>query len=260
MKLIFVRHGEPNYELDTLTENGWKEAELLSERISKWNVTEFYVSPMGRAHDTSKATLDKMQRTAIELPYLREFSYRINDTLTGRAGVPWDFVPSDWTSDDNMFIPGDGFLSFKYIKENADIQREYYNVIESFDKLLEGYGYVRDGRIYRNMNITDMRHIPSTVCEENKALNKKDINEPLLVFFCHLGVTCLILSHLINISFEVLAHGFYLPPTSLTVLTTEERWENEAYFRVQSMGDTHHLLSGGQHISPAGLFGSVFEG
>ena len=29
MKIIFIRHGEPNYEIDSLTEKGWREAELL---------------------------------------------------------------------------------------------------------------------------------------------------------------------------------------------------------------------------------------
>ena len=48
MKIIFIRHGEPNYEIDSLTEKGWREAELLSKRTAKWNVTDFYCSPLGR--------------------------------------------------------------------------------------------------------------------------------------------------------------------------------------------------------------------
>ena len=43
MKIIFIRHGEPNYEIDSLTEKGWREAELLSKRTAKWNVTDFTV-------------------------------------------------------------------------------------------------------------------------------------------------------------------------------------------------------------------------
>lgn len=35
MKIIFIRHGEPNYEIDSLTEKGWREAELLSKRTAK---------------------------------------------------------------------------------------------------------------------------------------------------------------------------------------------------------------------------------
>ena len=38
MKLLLIRHGEPDYTIDSLTEKGWKEAELLAERISKLDV------------------------------------------------------------------------------------------------------------------------------------------------------------------------------------------------------------------------------
>ena len=33
MRIIIVRHGEPNYEIDSLTEKGWKEAELASRKF-----------------------------------------------------------------------------------------------------------------------------------------------------------------------------------------------------------------------------------
>ena len=60
MRLIIVRHGDPNYELDTLTENGWKEARLAAECIAKLDVKDFYVSPLGRAQDTAGCTIEKM--------------------------------------------------------------------------------------------------------------------------------------------------------------------------------------------------------
>ena len=49
MRLLIIRHGDPDYEQDSLTPKGWCEAELLSERISKMNIKDFYVSPLGRA-------------------------------------------------------------------------------------------------------------------------------------------------------------------------------------------------------------------
>lgn len=41
MKLIIIRHGDPDYSIDSLTEKGWREAELLSERISRLDVKAF---------------------------------------------------------------------------------------------------------------------------------------------------------------------------------------------------------------------------
>ena len=59
MKLVIVRHGDPDYSIDSLTEKGWKEVEYLSERLAKLDVKEFYVSPLGRARDTASLTLKK---------------------------------------------------------------------------------------------------------------------------------------------------------------------------------------------------------
>ena len=48
MRIIIVRHGDPNYELDTLTKTGWREAELAAEYLEKLQIKAFYVSPLGR--------------------------------------------------------------------------------------------------------------------------------------------------------------------------------------------------------------------
>lgn len=45
MRLIFIRHGDPDYVHDTLTEKGKREAELLAQRVKNWDVSKFYVSP-----------------------------------------------------------------------------------------------------------------------------------------------------------------------------------------------------------------------
>lgn len=68
MRLIIVRHGDPDYEKDSLTEKGWREAAILADRISRLEVKEFYVSPLGRARDTASLTLEKMGRKATVCP------------------------------------------------------------------------------------------------------------------------------------------------------------------------------------------------
>ena len=47
MKLMIIRHGDPDYSIDSLTTTGWEEAELLAERLCKLNIKAFYCSPMG---------------------------------------------------------------------------------------------------------------------------------------------------------------------------------------------------------------------
>ena len=57
MKLLLIRHGDPNYEADCLTDKGKKQAEFLSQRlILTEQIQEIYTSPMGRAIQTAQFT------------------------------------------------------------------------------------------------------------------------------------------------------------------------------------------------------------
>ena len=40
MRLILIRHGDPDYEHDSLTETGFREAECLGDRMAKMNISE----------------------------------------------------------------------------------------------------------------------------------------------------------------------------------------------------------------------------
>ncbi|MCM1134516.1 MAG: histidine phosphatase family protein [Clostridium sp.] len=261
MKIIFIRHGEPDYTKDSLTENGWREADCLAERVSKWNVTDFYCSPAGRAKDTAAPSLKKMNRTAVTLDWMQEFTYLIDDPVTGRHGVPWDFVPSYW-SGDPLMLDKTRWVEADVMKQNPDIKPQFEKVCKNFDDFLASYGYIRKDNYYLTPEM-DERFLAQTVAPGNVRSVERlpdDSGEPVIVIFCHLGITCVVLSHLLNIPFPLLAHGFFLAPTSVTILSSERRWGKEAYFRVQAMGDTAHLLMGGEPLSPAGSFATPFPG
>lgn len=241
MKIIFIRHGDPDYAYDTLTEKGIREAKLLAERVSKWkNISQFYCSPLGRAQKTASFSLEKTGRKAITYDWLREFSYAIDDPVTGRHGVPWDFMPRYWTNIPEMY-DRDAWKTTAIYRSNDALLPAYKETCEGLDELLSSYGYIRHNNYY----ITD----PS-----------KKKTEDTIVIFCHLGVTCMMLSHLLGISPVILLHGFFLATTSVTVLGTEERMENDAVFRVQMMGDTSHLRTGEEPVSHAGSYAEPFYG
>ena len=218
MRLLIVRHGDPDYSIDSLTEKGWKEAEYLSERLSKLDVKDFYVSPLGRAKDTASFTLKKMNRTAVECDWLREFDVLIDrPDVTDRQKRLWDWLPQDWTQDER-------FYQYDHWYENERLQQSdakgYYDYVTGkFDKLLAEHGYVREGHHYR----------------------VEKPNEDTLVFFCHFGLECVLLAHLIGASPMVLWHGFCAAPSSVTTVNTEERREGIASFRISAFGDISHL-------------------
>lgn len=120
----------------------------------------------------------------------------------------------------------------------GDVRAEADRVTSSFDSLLASHGYVRRGGYYEPVGS----------------------NGGTLVFFCHLGVTCVLLAHLLNTSAPVLWHGLYLAPSSVTEAASEERAPGQAYFRLQLVGDTGHLRAAGEPVSASGSFAGAFSG
>ncbi len=235
MKLIFIRHGDPNYEKDSLTDKGWREAELLAKRVEEWNVKEFFVSPLGRAQDTARVSLEKIGRKAKTLDWLKEFAVLIDDPMGGKKWIPWDFLPSWWTKQEILY-DRDRWALESHLATGS-VETEQKKVIRGIDSLLKEYGYVRKERYYEVINP----------------------NKDTLVFFCHMGVQLLILSHLLGIAAPVLWHGMFTAPTSVTILCTEEQNKGEAFFRCKCLGDTSHLYVAKEEPSNSGFFKEIYE-
>ena len=236
MRLLIVRHGDPDYEHDTLTEKGWREAELLAERLSKLNVKEFYVSPLGRAKDTASLTLQKMNREANECLWLREFDTKIDrPDCSDRKSIAWDWLPEDWTKEER-FYQADHWFEVENMRK-GHVKELYDQVAAGLDEILARHGYVREGNYYR----TDQG------------------NTDTVALFCHFGVECVMLSHLLHISPMPLWHGSCALPSSVTTLVTEERRKGIASFRMLSFGDLSHLYVHGEVPAFAARFCEVYE-
>lgn len=260
MRIIFVRHGEPDYNVDSLKEKGKREAALLAKRAKDWNVKDIYVSPLGRAQETCAPIAEVLGITPVTMPWLREYSYMITNPIHGDKSVPWDFPPSQLWGDEKM-TSMDEWINADPMNTNKDIRNNYPVVISELDKLIEKYGYERKDHYYIRKDGRE-RFMNSTLIEGKSCTIDTYPDgdaEPTILVVCHFGVICLMLSHLINIPFELLTHGFYLPTGSITIVNSEERWGKEVSFRVQVAGDCHHLISGNEPISNAGSFAQCFQ-
>ncbi len=236
MRILIIRHGDPNYLGDTLTPKGWKEAEMLAERLAKEKIDAFYVSPLGRAQDTASCTLKKMNRTATTKEWMREFPQRIHrpDRSLVRS-CAWDWLPADWTQYPCLLDPhhwGD-----HPVYQEAHVKEKYDEICAQFDLLLSSHGYVRDGYFYRT----------------------EQGNHDTIVLFCHFGLECVLLSHLMNISPVPLWHGAVAAPSSVTEIHTEERRKGEVYFRMSEFGSTAHLYVHDEPPAFAARYAECFE-
>lgn len=236
MKLLIIRHGDPDYKKDSLTEKGWREAEYLAEMLSKQEIDYFYVSPYGRARDTASLTLNKMNRTAEVLEWLHEFDVLIDrPDDTSRKRISWDWLPQDWTQDPRLY-QNDRWFENERMKAGR-VGEEYRKVTEQFDMLLEKHGYKREGEYYRTVRP----------------------NHDTIALFCHFGVEAVLLSHLWGVSPMPVWHGFCAQPSSVTTLVTEERRPGIALFRMLAFGETTHLYVHDEPPAFAARFCECFE-
>lgn len=262
MRIIFIRHGEPDYATDSLTENGQKEAQALALRTSGWNVDRFYVSTMGRAKETAAPTLKALGRTATEQTWLREFDVRVIDPSTEEAHIAWDLMPQDYTADPLMFDRKEWVHSGFY-SQYPEAERRFHEVCDGLDGILAEYGYIRNGEYYDFVDPTG-RVNPSGL--EDIMLHgthtyevRDEDDEKTIVMFCHLGVTGVMLGHLMGISPVLLWHTTCIPTTGVTVVNAEKRLDNVAHFRVQTLGDTGHLREAGLPVSGYAAFSPLFQ-
>lgn len=226
MRLLIIRHAEPNYDKGCLTPKGRREAQLLADRLCKLDIKEFYTSPLQRAQETIAPTLKRLGRTTQTCEWLREFEPEVaRPDLQGGRHVAWDWLPEDWTKrekffDRNQWWEDPLFEDAHYPSgEPRSIRDEYAWVTGELDALLAKHGYVRDGNFYR----------------------AEQRNRDTIVFTCHYGLECVLLSHLINVSPMILWHGFVATTSSVTTIYTEERRDGKAYFRINAFGDISHL-------------------
>ncbi len=218
MKILFIRHADPDYTIDSLTPEGEIQAKALADYLEGVNIDRVYCSTLGRARKTASYTLEKKRMDAQYFSWLQEFRGKCEKPNTpGVTEYCWDWLPADWTKEP-LFFDKDHWFDAPAFR-GTNVKDEAQSVIKEFDRLLAKLGYTRDGLIYKAVR-------PNT---------------ETVAVFCHLGIQCIMLGHLLGVSPMVLLHGLAPSPSSITTLATEERAEGQAFFRVLEMGAVPHL-------------------
>ena len=314
MRLLFVRHGDPDYKNDCLNEIGLREARALAALGPQIGWGTCFVSPLGRAQETAAVVLGRAvpgAHDAAAAVGCTDLSLRGDDDVFVRAGLRArgagfgasstglgargaaagndgavgcgtdaagrnpgssgeDLIKTlDWLQEFPAQVdPGAARLlndAFCFKKnEDGSIKRRvvaysdynawrttpvagysdtvsvYDGIIRSFDEFLAERGYVREGRHYRV---------------------EKESTETI-TFFCHFGVTCVLLSHMWNVSPFVPLQSLCMPTSSVTEVYSEERQKGIAHFRATRIGDTTHLTMAGlkpERLPHSALFAEVYS-
>lgn len=235
MRIMIIRHGDPDYSIDGLTEKGKVEVKLLADKMAKEDITAIYCSPLGRAQLTAKPTAEAKNIEITTLDWLREFDYAaVKVPYLDKPTCPWDLLPEFVAEQKTIYSPTE-WTECEFAK-NSVLPQEYRRVTNELDKLIAEHGYLRDGYNY-------------------KAVRP---NHDTIVLVCHFGLTAVLLSHLLNCSPYSIWQHTVLAPTSVTTIYTEERREGIASMRAPSIGDISHLYAGNEPPAFAARFCECF--
>lgn len=218
MRLVFVRHGEPDYDNDTLTENGLKQAEMTAERLQDEGISAIFSSPMGRAVKTASFTADKLGLDIEKLDFMHEIDWGSKDgSEIAFNGHPWS-LSFNLLAENPTYLSGSYWKEHPYFKNNKCL--DYYLMIsKEFDKFLERFGLYRKGALYE----------AKSECNDTIAL------------FAHGGSGGVMFAHLLNLSFPYVMTALPYGVCSVSIIEFEPKLKNMVVPRLELFNDMGHL-------------------
>ncbi len=222
MRIIFVRHGHPNYEKDCLTELGHEHAHAAALRLQNEGIVEIHASSSGRAAETAQHTADLLGLPVTLHDFIREISWGAKDGgEIPFKGNPW-FVSDQMVRDGIRIMEPNWRHMPPYDENNVD---QYVDKVEKgIDEWLAHLGYAREGDFYR-------------VTKEN--------TDRTIAMFSHAGASSAALSHLLNIPFSYFCTVIAPDFTAITVLKFSDVPGELTAPKIEIMNDSRHIHSQG---------------
>ncbi len=221
MKIVFVRHGHPDYSNDCLTELGHEQAAKAALRLKDEGITEIYSSPFGRAYETAQHTAQLLSLPVTKVDFMREIKWgSVDGSPIYRDGHPWDtslyavslgysLMDESWTKQP----PFAGNIVF------SELER----VSAESDSWLESLGYRREGANYRVIG---------------------DNTDKTIALFSHGGSSSALFSHLLNLPFFYLCRAICPDFTSITVISLSDENGTLTAPMIEYANDSRHIRGG----------------
>ena len=227
MLLFYIRHGDPIYTPDSLTEFGHQQAEALKHRLKLANLKEIYSSSSTRAVMTATPTAEMLGLPITKLDWCHEglawkdFAIEMPD---GKRKWTWAvpdmvslFNSPEVRAMDRAWYDHPAFADTNFKAGYQRIQREA-------DAFMESLGY---------------RHRPELNGYEPIAPHGRSV-----ALFAHEGFGRLFLSALLDIPYPMYSTRFSISHTSMTVIYFSDKAEIVQPVVLQHSGDSHLFAAG----------------
>lgn len=222
MIFYYVRHGEPIYNPDSLTEYGAQQAEALAKRFALYGLDEVYASSSTRAVQTAQPTCRLLKKEPVLLDWAHESLAWSELTLERNGRNVWLFQDRESLAkmrSKETGASGDDFLDDPYFP-GPKIKDGLKRIREESDAFFLKLGF---------------RHNREKCCYEVLHPNAKRV-----AFFAHQGFGLAFLSTLLDIPYSTFASIFDMGHSGVTVIYFDERKEI-CYPKVLQLSNDSHL-------------------
>ncbi|MBR6322322.1 MAG: histidine phosphatase family protein [Lachnospiraceae bacterium] len=223
MRLIFVRHGDPDYRNDCLTPSGVIQAQNTALRLKDEKITAIYSSPMGRARQTASFTAADHGLPVQVLDFMHEIDWGDRDPDTPEEnrlpmrGHPWG-LGYRLLAENPEYVGSTEWSGHHYFRDNRCM--DYYDMIsEKFDEFLAGYGLIRKGGLY----------ICEKPCDDTIAL------------FAHGGSGACMFAHVLSLPFPFVLTGIPYGVCSVSVIDFSPLDGRTVLPRLELFNDMAHV-------------------
>lgn len=224
MLLFVIRHAEPIYNPDSLTEKGKRQAEALSRRLAVHGLDRIYSSPMNRALQTAQPTCEVLGKNPEILPWASEDlaakDFGFHDPENGGKWC-WSFGinPTRYKLPEVLALGDKWYEAFPFNLSNS--KEGYERIKRESDAFTESLGYKREGIQYRILK-------PS---EERVAL------------FCHYGFGTTFLSYILGIPPVLFWSTFDINHSGVTVIEFQNHENGITLPKVLTFSEVSHLYA-----------------
>ena len=223
MLFYYVRHGDPIYNPDSLTELGKRQAEAVGRRLAMHGIDEIYASPRLRAQYTAKPTADLLRKEIKILDWADESKASSEFWVKTETASSWGFAHKDMIKKFNS--PEVRALGMRWYEhpnfEGTKFESGTKRIDDAVDEFLLSLGYRHD--------------------RENCCYEVVEPNEKRIALFAHQGVGMNILSSILDIPYPVFSTRFDFAHSSMTVIKFNEQPDGYSYPRTLQLSNDSHL-------------------
>ncbi len=218
MRIIFVRHGHPNYRNDCLTELGHLHAQAAAERLAEEKIEKIYSSSHGRAYETAEYIAKKQSLSEIEsCDFIREIHWGSDTEVLFEKGHPW--FTADKMVEDGKSLMNENWDQEAPFLPNHKCVESVKKIGDAFDELLATLGFVREGEFYR---VTEPKYDTIAVVS-------------------HGGASSAVLARMFNLPFPFLCTAICPNYTAITIVQMKEQEGKLIAPQFEIVNDARHI-------------------